>query len=559
MKICKYIAPLLVLLAACQREGSPVTPETPVLQLVEHTLYASTPDEDDPATRTAVSALNDKKILWSAQERISILSGGGNYLFQGDNDAPAATANFTGTGPADLGSYIALYPYNASATYSEGYVSTTLPAFQLGKAGSFADGYLITADDATGNSLSFKHLCSGLRFMVNTDNIKAVSIRGNNGEKIAGDFRFRFASEDTPVAEAGTEECVTLTPSSGSTFEIGTAYYIVILPTVFTNGFTLTADNGSQVGELRFDSEVTFSAGKFKNITGALNTRISSWKTPKINYGQQNSCCLRPGGSVSIDVTPRLIEGTWQRGPVPFTADVPDAADVLWGNGSISSAALSDGKLTVSASGTLGSALVAIKKGSTILWSYLIWVTESAPAETTLPGGAVLQSTLGGNCYFQWGRKDPLLTTATRAENQGTGGLAYSIAHPTEYIKGDDSAAYDWFCKYGSSQDATLWGAGGSKTVWDPCPSGYRVPSEADFTDTGFDYSYLTSNFQQLGYISNSSYDTYSYYPFSRTYWTCSPVSSESIYSTALDDSNNPEVFYGQQRMIACPVRCVKE
>ncbi len=54
----------------------------------------------------------------------------------------------------------------------------------------------------------------------------------------------------------------------------------VFLPTVFSKGFTLMADNGSQVGELRFDSEVTFTAGKFKNITGALNTRISSWKTP---------------------------------------------------------------------------------------------------------------------------------------------------------------------------------------------------------------------------------------------------------------------------------------
>ena len=90
MKICKYIAPLLVLLAACQREGSPVTPETPVLQLVEHTLYASTPGEDEPETRTIISPYNDEKILWSAQEQISILSGGGNYLFQGDNDRDSA-------------------------------------------------------------------------------------------------------------------------------------------------------------------------------------------------------------------------------------------------------------------------------------------------------------------------------------------------------------------------------------------------------------------------------------------------------------------------------------
>ena len=105
------------------------------------------------------------------------------------------------------------------------------------------------------------------------------------------------------------------------------------------------------------------TAGKFKNITGALNSRISSWTTPKIYYGPENSVCLRPGGSVSFDVSPRLIEGSWQRGPVPVAADVPDAAYVLWGNGSISSAALADGKLTVTALDTPGSALVAIKKG----------------------------------------------------------------------------------------------------------------------------------------------------------------------------------------------------
>lgn len=551
MKICKYIAPLLVLLAACQREGSPVTSEMPVPQLVEHTLYASTPGEDEPATRTAVSALNDKKILWSAHERISILSGGVNYLFQGDNDAPAATASFTGTGPADLGNYIALYPYNVSAAYSEGYVSTTLPAFQLGKVGSFADTYMITADDATGNSLSFKHLCSGLRFMVNTDNIKAVSIRGNNGEKIAGDFRFRFASEDTPVAEAGTEECVTLKPSSGSTFEIGTAYYIVILPTVFTNGFTLTADNGSQVGELRFNSSVTFSVGKFKNITGNLDERMT-WTTPssRVYYGQENSFCLRPGQTIRFDVSPRKIYGTWQRSGLLASADVPTAAAVLWGNGSISSASVTDGKLTVTASDTPGSALVAIKKNGTILWSYLIWVTAEAPASIDLPSGAKLQEPLGGQLYFQWGRKDPLLSSASHVPNQGTGGLSYSIAHPTEFINRDtnDVSAGDWFSAGGSGQDSHLWGADGAKTVWDPCPQGYRVPSEAN---VNFSFSYLYDNFAEMGYISHNGL-----YPYGRSYWTRTPWGGSA---SALDDGYDPLVILSQSRVIASPLRCIKE
>ena len=318
MKICRHVVLFFIVLAACQREVSPVTP------LVEHTLYASTPGEDEPVTRTIVSPSDDKKILWSANERISILSGGGNYPFTGDNDVAASSANFTGEGPEDLGSYIALYPYNSSASSDGTYVSTTLPAVQTGKAGTFADGYLVTADDATGNSISFNHMCSGLRFMVNRDDITAVTIRGNSGEKIAGDFRFRFTTEDTPVAEAGTEECVTLNAPGGH-FEIGTLYYIVILPTVFSKGFTIMADNGSQVGELRFDSKVTFTAGLFKNITGNLDERMA-WAAPssQVYYGQGNSFCLRPGKTIRFDVNPRRIYGTWQRSGLLASAPVPD-------------------------------------------------------------------------------------------------------------------------------------------------------------------------------------------------------------------------------------------
>lgn len=539
MKNFRYIVPFLLFLPACQREGSPVSP---VPELVEHTLYASTPGEEAPQTRTQISVLDDKKVLWTAHENISILSGGGNYQFQGDNDAPAAAANFTGTGPANLGSYIALYPYNASAIYDAGYVSTTLPSVQLGKAGSFFDGYLVTADDATGDNISFNHLCSGLRFMVNRDDITAVSIRGNSGEKIAGDFRFRFAAEDTPVAEAGTEECVILRPSSGSAFEAGKYYYIIILPTVFSKGFTLMADNGSQVGELRFDTEVAFTAGKFKNITGNLDGRMA-WAAPssQVYYGQENSVCIRPGETISFDVNPRKIYGTWQRSGLPASAPVPDEAEVLWGGGSISEASVSiDGKLTVTASNTPGSALVAVKKNGTILWSYLIWVTESAPSGDVLPP-------LGGQLYFQWGRKDPLTASSVYAGNQGTGGLSYSISHPCDFIGNSESAnGYDWFTENADGQDDALWGEGGGKTVWDPCPSGYRVPSRSDSVSGSSDnYGYLT-------HIGDILYVYGGNMCWTRDTFIGSIPPHQSYYTPYTP----PGTGY---RYIAYPVRCIKE
>ncbi len=567
LKILRLIVPFLLFLPGCQRQEPPVTPAEPVQELVEHTLYASTPGEDAPETRTMVSADNDTKILWSAKESISVLSGGGNYLFKGNNDAAAPSANFTGMGPANLGSYIALYPYDVSATYSEGYVSTALPASQIGKAGSFADGYLVTADDATGNSISFNHVCSGLRFMVNRADIKAVTIRGNNGEKIAGDFRFRFASEDTPVAGAGTETCVTL-QAPGGHFETGTYYYIVILPTAFSKGFTLMADTGSQVGELRFDSSVTFTAGKFKNIDGNLNERMT-WTTPssQVYYGHENSFCIRPGETISFDVNPRKIYGTWQRSGLPASAPVPDEAELLWGGGSISSVSFYASKLTVTASGTPGSALVAIKKNGTILWSYLIWVTESAPAETTLPGGAVIQPTLGGNCYFQWGRKDPLVEGGSSVDNQGDNGLAYSIQHPDHYI-GGGSSIYDWFTHDPSNLDDNLWGGSlGGKTVWDPCPEGWRVPTETDFNGLTEDYA---ASFDKFGILVPDGNKTKhnDAYGWDAWCWTreAADTYSESVdtnvYALLMQTDGYGFIGFsmeGSARSLGLSVRCVKE
>lgn len=534
MRISRYIVPLILLLPACERQEGSVPTESPVApepQLVEHTLYASTPGEDAPQTRTIVSPYDDDKILWSAHEKISILSGGGNYPFQGDNDIIESSASFTGMGPADLGNYIALYPYDASASYDGTYVSTTLPAVQTGRIDSFADGYLITADDASGRSISFNHLCSGIRFVVRTNNIKAVSIRGNNGEKIGGDFRFRFASEDTPVVEAGTEESVTL-KAPNVCFESLTYYYIVTLSTTFTKGFTIIADNGSQIGELRIDSEVAFSPGVFKNVTGMLDERMT-WKSAMAYYGPENSFCLRPGGSVSFDVTPRLIEDAWQRGPVQAVADIPDGTQVLWGN---STASLSGTTLMLTAAATEGSSLVAIKKGETILWSYLIWVTEEAPSGNVLPP-------LGGQLYFQWGRKDPLSASSTGVDNKGANGLSYSISHPCDFITAGGSG-FDWFTD-SLDQDDTLWGEGGSKTVWDPCPSGYRVPSSTDSVPGSAD---------NYGYITNIGNNLYVYSGTS-LYWSRDAYKDYTPHQSYFSPGSSGRQF----RYIAYPVRCIKE
>lgn len=547
MRTFRKLIPLLaVFLCTCRQQDVPST------ELVEHTLQAFVPGGDEPPTSTSLDPLNDRKILWSPRESISIIVPDGpydfqNYEFRGNNETAVAEASFSGLGPSSLGNYIALYPYNPAADFYLYEVSTTLPNTQEGKAGTFGDGYLVTTGQSDGPTVRFQHLCSGLRFRVGSDLITAVSLRGYDGETIAGDFSFWFSSFGELFTSKGTEEEVTLTAPDGG-FEPGQDYYLVLLPTTFSKGFSLSLMQKETDAILTFDhpSHVEFNPGAFKNISGKLDERAQASERMGVYYGPENTFLLGNHETYSFDVSPRIISTDWQRTGLPAQAPHATSAEILWGN-SVVSATLSGGKLILETGGDNGSSLVAIKNNGTILWSYLVWAEDDwMMLVSTLPGAVdALPPLGGGGLYFQWGRKDPLRADAGRIANQGTDGLAYSIAHPDVFIQG--GAAYDWFCDT-SPQDEYLWGTSGKKSVWDPCPAGYRIPSESDFMHLDFD-SLL--DFPELGYLADDIF-----YPTSRTYWT---LTSSTSFSTALDDGNPPEIFFSQSRNTACPIRCVKE
>lgn len=504
--------------------------------LVRHSLTAGI----EGATKTQLKEDDATKVLWSAREGVTVWVDGSAYSFSGTNTSAAASTTFEGDAPQHLGTWVLVSPHGASSAIHSGTVTATLPAEQSAVAGGFDPSAALLSGLGSGTSVTCRHLYSGIRFQLSQSGVRSVSLSGNNGEKIAGEFTFRLTAE-SPVISEGTSRTIVLHAPAGGTFATGVWYYILCLPATFTQGITLTADNGTQVGNYTTLTATDFSRTKIKNMTGNLDERML-WGNVQVYYGPANSFSLRPGEITSFDVGPRKIYGSWQRSGIAASADEPDGVQTLWGD---STASLSGTTLSVTAASAEGSSLIAVKKGETTLWSYLIWVTATAPAETTIPGGAVILPPLGGNCYFQWGRKDPLLSGTSRAANQGADGLSYSISHPLEYIMGPGSP-YDWF---GNVQDVTLWGDGGEKTVWDPCPDGYRVPSESNFS--AIDFTYLENNFPALGYVHDSGY-----YPTMRTYWTRT-VSDK--FSTALDDSDYPQIFYGQNRKIASPVRCIKE
>ncbi len=553
-----FLPVLALCLVACTKEES-----REAGGLVKHTITAGI----EGATKVQLDPEADTKVLWTANETVKVWVGETAYTFTGTNDSPAASTNFQGEAPASLGTWVLVAPEGASTNKSGDVITATLPAVQTAVAGGFDFSAAIVAGLGTGATVTCKHLYSGIRFKTGRRGVTAVTLKGNNGEKIAGTFSFSF-SDGIPVAGAGTEEEITLTAPDGSTFNPDSWYYILSLPCTFTDGVTLTSYAGSQIGTV--SSTKSFSRGIIREVASLASAM--TWETA-IYYGLQNTFCTTidvpvvDPVEIKIDVTPKMIGENWQRTLTPAPYGTPKSAKKLWGSATCT---LSGTTLTVSSSSE-GSSLIAIKDSNypddpkgTILWSFLIWV-KSSFSETPLTNGKILLPPLGDNCYFQWGRKDPLLSDAQQLGN-GSHGLENSIQNPSHFIKGAANA-YDWFCG-ASGQDATLWGGdSGPKTVWDPCPQGYRVPSEAEITCEPVSFYTSANGFLQLGLLARSKSEIVEYNSNHRSFWTRSVYGdSEQGYNAAglviIDYEGAPyEIDYNNT--FACdqglPLRCVRE
>lgn len=187
----------------------------------------------------------------------------------------------------------------------------------------------------------------------------------------------------------------------------------------------------------------------------------------------------------------------------------------------------------------IGNALLALKAADgTILWSWHIWVVdgENAPTDqiyTNCEGQPTfLDRNLGATSneyadryaiglYYQYGRKDPFVIrtdafTVTKTgdyytadvektdvvvRNSENSNMSWTIKNPSTRIVYTETASgnppkgfYNWLSP--TAEIESNWGSpgkvtsvtecaaskGGYKTIYDPCPAGYRVPDYYYFT-----------------------------------------------------------------------------
>ena len=130
-----------------------------------------------------------------------------------------------------------------------------------------------------------------------------------------------------------------------------------------------------------------------------------------------------------------------------------------------------------------GNTLIGVKdKEGKILWSWHIWFSTVPPSNQIDPytGAEMINQDLGdsalgdGGLYYQWGRKDPLpyhlnkYVAGTGAGDNGDN----AILNPYKFY-------IDWTEKNGSWDRGSI-----GKSINDPCPPGYRIPSNDSWVAT---------------------------------------------------------------------------
>ena len=269
-----YLILALATTAICSCSGNLV--ETPINDGETITIRAWQEGADE--TRTTLID-GGSQVYWEPSDELKLFYRGTGGRFLSQNTENATIAEFSGTlnvivgvneGISGSNTLWGLYPYRADATSDGESVTTTLPAEQTGRAGSFAKGTFITLAQSNSFDLAFYNVCGGLRFSLTQEGVKEVVFEGQNDEAIAGKVKLVFADGIPAVLEVlEGQKTITLTAPNGGTFETGKWYYIVALPGTLSGGFKMTFNTDTQYATLKSSGSKTIKRGIFGSLADA--------------------------------------------------------------------------------------------------------------------------------------------------------------------------------------------------------------------------------------------------------------------------------------------------
>ena len=516
-------------LAACQ------------IEVVEPNAYDTSDNvlsaqiEQNEVTKTVLGESNN--VLWSENDQIVAFmksSYGHKYQIK-PSFAGKTYADFSRVSSAsgdDLSAGIewdynvAYYPYSESiecVKSGDNYtLEVVLPAEQTYEENSFGNGFFPMVAVSEDSNITFKNVCGGIKLQLKgTQIVNSITIQGKNNEKLSGAATVTAYTDETKPAIAMAQDAsTTVTLNCGDGVWLNenepTEFIISLPPVVFTQGFFVNVvfdKNNIQVIQTDKENEVLRSSllvmpevtietpanpeGTTIDLSedGTANCYIVS------NAGAYKFTPTKGNSSESVGEI-AFVGVLWETFGTDVTPNVGDLVkNVKYENGLISFETPSEYKE--------GNAVIAAKDASgKILWSWHIWFTDQPQGQVYYNNaGTMMDRNLGATSatpgdvgalglLYQWGRKDPFLgsssiSSSSVAEstitwpsavssNSNTGTITYATANPTTFITYNNSN-YDWYYTGSSSTDNTRWTTSESnKSIYDPCPAGWRVPDGGD-------------------------------------------------------------------------------
>ena len=527
-----FLAIAALMAMSCLKTEEFVAPEenTPHLQ----TFTAVIPSSPD----TKVSLDNSGKTEWKindkilihgkyTEDNITVTLDGVTNTISADGKTATFTADLSGIRLNDTpgDKYYAVYPAEAYDEYSSG---------RGYHANCFSNTNTLLLSgryNEAGNSFVFLNVTGALSFTVDGssfggfDEFKLV---GKNDEVVGyTHFVTRARSDDQTFHSGDTSGEKTSVIAAVN--DDGTTLNYVYFPTTqsadtdnvkgqratcvdFTGGFIIYFLNGGvithqvststpvrverqglvRLGDLTAGVKPYVEPEHHSSITGATDLSASQANCYVISAaGAYKFPALKGNSNESIG-TVKGVEILWE---------TYNNAESVTKNSVISKVDYEGSEVFFETPATLkpGNAVIAAKNaGGDILWSWHIWIPAKAIEaigdysvskkylmDRNLGALMVTEASASVNAQsfgmlYQFGRKDPFVSAgAVNSETAATvAGLARSNTTDTGFSMEDAIANPTVFAKFNEWQegDANLWGAGTEKTIYDPCPSGYRIP-----------------------------------------------------------------------------------
>ena len=350
----------------------------------------------------------------------------------------------------------------------------------------------------------------------------------------------------------------------------------------------------------------------------ALNT-ANCYIAPEPLRDYSFDATVQGNGCATLNITPQRLSGAYAR--------------LVWETGTQANSVISslgyDGSRIRFRTGTQqGNALIGLfNAGGECVWSWHIWVANYDPESSSQKyssGDIFMDRNLGAvgtdytkvtacGLYYQWGRKDPFPYPASFTNNARPASFIYhdsyaygtirpedydarevmsvewATQHPTTFIhKADyevdepEEDVLDWLFR----SHHNLWGNTTEqgydvskvcrKTIYDPCPPGWRVPDACDFegiamsqTQLPYCVNIVYGGTKTACYPAGGTFDGDSY-SGAGTYgqvYTNTPYFWNFDYGASFFDGVSCTSIYlagtrrttSELRCQANPVRCIKE